>query len=622
MKKFTKMFSTLMLLCVAGVANAQDWQALPTTGWVHEWQKPVWGDVNGDKGVNSADVQKTYSLMAQGATGETNPEADVNHDESINSADIQKIYGIMAGTAVNDQTVVPTQYDGAVEANEEGILSLYVRSAEEAFADGNGVTTNGQELAEDYSNFADWDSQFFITVGEENDLKADDVFRVTMDVMATANVTVGTQAHANPGNYIHWACCGNITFSTDWTTFEVTVTNDMVNGKKFYTIALNLATVKAGEGFTCYFKNIKVEKKIITVDPYADWVSIMGTPVKKEYPGNPEEATPNGSGEYEVNCPAKVAETWDSQFWITLNQKLAAGKKARVTFEYMATAAYTVGTQSHQNPGNYIHWAAIGNVSFGTEWKSFATTMTVPDQCDGSMDQGGFPKDFRSIAFNLSENTDEDVVYYFRNIDVKVAPEDVGEVIEPETVWVDIMQNGTLEGDDARCIYTKDAGGDGAPKIGTIEDGIGKEGTRGVKVTSADREDTGEVDDQGNPKYTGADWDAQFWIRLPQSLPAGTKIKVTFNYKASNDGRVDTQSHNEPGQYIHWACIGSPEFTTDWQSYEKETTVPSQCDGSENNGYLNDFRSIAFNLSCNKMATEFFFDNIKVEIPQEAVTAE
>ena len=57
------------------------------------WQR---GDVNRDGNINSADVQKTYQLMAQGATGANHPEADINGDGNVNSADIQKIYGIMA----------------------------------------------------------------------------------------------------------------------------------------------------------------------------------------------------------------------------------------------------------------------------------------------------------------------------------------------------------------------------------------------------------------------------------------------------------------------------------------------------------------------------------------------
>ena len=59
-------------------------------------KKIILGDVNGDGNVNSADVQKVYQLMAQGATGINHPEADVNKDGNVNSADIQKIYGIMA----------------------------------------------------------------------------------------------------------------------------------------------------------------------------------------------------------------------------------------------------------------------------------------------------------------------------------------------------------------------------------------------------------------------------------------------------------------------------------------------------------------------------------------------
>ena len=61
------------------------------------------GDVNGDGNVNSADVQKVYALMAQGATGINHPEADVNDDGNVNSADIQKIYSIMAGKNVKSE---------------------------------------------------------------------------------------------------------------------------------------------------------------------------------------------------------------------------------------------------------------------------------------------------------------------------------------------------------------------------------------------------------------------------------------------------------------------------------------------------------------------------------------
>ena len=170
-----------------------------------------------------------------------------------------------------------------------------------------------------------------------------------------------------------------------------------------------------------------------------------------------------------------------------------------------------------------------------------------------------------------------------------------------------------MEEGDSRCFYGKqpDKGG---PYNCTILDGVGKDGSRGIKVVSADREITGQ-NDKGEDVWSGEDWDCQFWIRLPQALPAGTKYKVKFDYMASKDGRGDTQAHVEAGDYIHWAAIGSANFTTNWQTYEAEGSISG--DMSKDDKMMH---SIAFNLSCNHEATEFYFDNISFEIPSDAVT--
>ena len=63
----------------------------------------------------------------------------------------------------------------------------------------------------------------------------------------------------------------------------------------------------------------------------------------------------------------------------------------------------------------------------------------------------------------------------------------------------------------------------------------------------------------------------------------------------------------------HWQCIGTPEFTTKWQHYEVEVTVPDECDGEDNGNYKNDFNSIAFNLSKDRTHDiTFYFDNISI----------
>ena len=85
------------------------------------------------------------------------------------------------------------------------------------------------------------------------------------------------------------------------------------------------------------------------------------------------------------------------------------------------------------------------------------------------------------------------------------------------------------------------------------------------------------------------DWDSQFFIVLPETVPNGTKMRVFFEYKASIAATADTQCHADAGNYLHWSAIGSPAFTTEWKTFDQMFTVPNECNGN--------FKSIAFNLS-------------------------
>ena len=162
------------------------------------------------------------------------------------------------------------------------------------------------------------------------------------------------------------------------------------------------------------------------------------------------------------------------------------------------------------------------------------------------------------------------------------------------------------------CFYVTEQGV-GGPFVAIATPGIGKNGSKAVKVQSAD-----DPDDPTTEETEGTDWDSQFFIRLPYQLPAGTKYKVSFDYKADKAGDFDTQAHANPGQYIHWAFCGSGSFTTEWQTYEAEGTVPSQCDGSS---AQKTFQTIAFNLAKNRIATEFIFDNVKFFVPKDIVSS-
>ena len=167
--------------------------------------------------------------------------------------------------------------------------------------------------------------------------------------------------------------------------------------------------------------------------------------------------------------------------------------------------------------------------------------------------------------------------------------------------WTDLITNGDLEGDDVSCFYSKENAS--APFPSVITDGVGVDGSRGIQVHSA--------------AGAAQDWDAQFWINLPETLPEGTKYRISFAYRASMDASADTQAHRDPSDYIHYEMIGSPNFTTEWQVYNVEGAITAQQSGE------NTMHSIAFNLSKDKSNDiDFFFDNIKFEVYKYGTVAE
>jgi hypothetical protein len=90
-----------------------------------------------------------------------------------------------------------------------------------------------------------------------------------------------------------------------------------------------------------------------------------------------------------------TGQPWDNQFFIVANRVLDAGEETVVEFDYVATKEANASTQTHAQPGSYIHNAAIGNVNFTTEEQHFQADYKIPEEAAG--------KDAQSIAFNLAE---------------------------------------------------------------------------------------------------------------------------------------------------------------------------------------------------------------------------
>lgn len=466
-----------------------------------------------------------------------------------------------------------------------------VRSKEEAEA--AGVT-----------NFVDYDSQLFITFGEDQALEPQDQIRLIMKVKADEEATVGTQSHTNPGGYIHWYAVGDVKFTQEWTDFDsgwVTVGNAGAWGQAqagMYTIAFNLAK---GIHNRYFFDDIRVEVKrhdkwaddnILTNGrlndedmkcfSVAEWLDGQKIAADPSNPGNarrvvdltdPDNMCIEVISRNEADEPeGKAIDAWDTQFFITLPEALKAGDKYQLEMRVRADKAARASTQSHDGPSQYLHYIAVGDVNFTTEWATFKSqVVTVSGAMVG----------MRSIAFNLAELKEANK-YYFD--DIKITLEKAPVV----TTWKNIMVNGNLEGDDYSGIVCREKG---QPDAQNVVAGAGVDGSKGAVINSA--ADAANV------------WDTQFFVVVPQKLAAGTQYKIKFSVRSDADATISAQTHSTPGNYLGGA-FSNFDSKANWTVIEKEGTVSAD-----------DTQTIAFNLNENTtLATKFYFDNIEFYIPE------
>lgn len=384
---------------------------------------------------------------------------------------------------------------------------------------------------------------------------------------------------------------------------------------------------------------------------------------------------------------------WDTQFFIRMPYEIPAGTPFKLSFDYKASVEGSADTQAQNEPGQYIHWSCAGSPNFTTEWQTYEATGSVPGECNGEMADGGYLKNFQTIAFNLAKNKtateflidnikfeiDEEVLNKLTAdpaVDAKPYPvkPDEPAVLDPAIDdsdpavvankaalltainkakaadltnktsaskkaladaiaageeqlasknttlakidaarrailqaldeledrsapaaekavpegWKSVITNGNLEGDDMSCFFSKTSAG--APEPSVTVDGEGIDDWHAIVINST-------------ASGASQDWDDQFFIRATEVIPAGTKFHVEFDYRSDVEAGADTQCHVEPGNYIHWACIGSPTFKDEWQHFTFDGKAPSETAGKN-------FQTIAFNLSKNRKDTKLVIDNI------------
>ena len=143
-----------------------------------------------------------------------------------------------------------------------------------------------------------------------------------------------------------------------------------------------------------------------------------------------------------AHATARKSEAWDNQMWLVPGS-FASGASFVFSAEVRADKPAFASTQIHNAPGSYVHYEALGNINFTTEWK----TITV---------SGKFNAAGQSIALNLSELAEENN-YYFDNVSLKIG-------------GVEKIKNGDFEGTDVSSFMVKE--NSGAAVAPTITDHV------------------------------------------------------------------------------------------------------------------------------------------------------
>ena len=480
------------------------------------------------------------------------------------------------------------------------------------------VTSRDQEEGTTLDN---WDTQFFIVVSEA--LNVGDEYTVSFKVRADKAASGETQAHNQPGDYNYWSMIGNIDFTDEWMDVERTgtVTQDQIPaGKELHTIAFNLAVLKEANNY--YFDDIEWSIKKADAVDYSTYTQLITN-------GNCEgEETTNFqskdwfTGE-EVWGPARLVadptnasnkcievvsrdipegaesiDDWDAQFFITVADQLVQGDKYRVKFKVRAEKAASAQTQAHDQPGGYIHWAFIGDVPFTDEWVEIERVGTI------TADQAPADRELHTIAFNLAVLKEANK-YYFDDISfevLKVTPPDPDEFEE-------LITNGDCEGEETTNFVSKEWTTEeqywGPSRL--VADPTDAS-NKCIEVVSRDIPEGQESIDN---------WDSQFFITVADKLEVGDQYQVSFRVRAEKEASAETQSHNQPGGYIHWAFIGDVAFTDEWVEITRSGTI-----SADQAPEGNELHTIAFNLAVLKEANKYYFDDISFKVKKANVEPE
>ena len=303
-----------------------------------------------------------------------------------------------------------------------------------------------RDVPEGLTKVDEWDSQFFLTTTEK--FEVGDKFIFKFRVRADKEANSQTQSHNTPGDYNYYYMIGDIPFTTDWVEFEKkgTISEQQVYGdpanatKEMHTIAFNLAVLQEANNY--YFDDISLQILKAEEETYEDYTDLIkngdceGTEVTNYYvheyrngeyfEGNARLVTdPKDSSNKcaivtsrDIPEGQETIDDWDSQFFITVAEKLEPGDEYAVFFKVRADKAATAQTQAHNQPGNYNYYEMLGNIAITEDWVAIKKTGTITEnqvyrpQNDQNYDPNN---EMHTIAFNLAVLKEANN-YYFDDI--------------------------------------------------------------------------------------------------------------------------------------------------------------------------------------------------------------
>ena len=184
------------------------------------------------------------------------------------------------------------------------------------------------------------------------------------------------------------------------------------------------------------------------------------------------------------------------------------------------------------------------------------------------------------------------------------APVKPGEEVSP---WKEYVINGDCEGSQTNSLSFRDA--DGSKDKTDIADGVGVNGSRGIKVHAS--------------STAVNDHDAQFFIYTPDHVwSTGEKYRFRMKVRADKAGKISAQTHTTPHNYIHYQMFDGKTFnvTTEWQEFYYEGTITDEQVGKSGGGWAwwepvtyKSMQTIAFNLNIDKTDNNYYFDEVSWE---------